>query len=111
MALSTGPEDLQPEACLAVIVVKLERRRVDCFAGSCVQADAVVANIHQLNEAALERFPRWHFGLVVIDEGHHCEATSWQLVRVRDSRKYRAGSVGPRARLRVLRAAGQGLGA
>jgi len=41
-------------------------------------ANVVVASVQSLQRARLERFPRSHFGLVVVDEAHHAAAKSYQ---------------------------------
>jgi DNA repair protein RadD len=49
----------------------------------CVQSHIVVANIQQLASRAdrwLSQFPSDFFDLVIIDEGHHVAAESWQRV-------------------------------
>jgi len=49
----------------------------------CVNSHIVVANIQQLASSAdrwLSQFPSDFFDLVVIDEGHHVAAESWQKV-------------------------------
>lgn len=54
----------------------------------CQRADVIVANIQQ----ALiyrEHFPPWFFDLLIVDEGHHIPASSWQhiLTRFRHAKK------------------------
>lgn len=49
----------------------------------CGDAHVVVTNIHQLGERAegwLSQFPDDYFDLIVVDEGHHNAAPSWQRV-------------------------------
>ena len=49
----------------------------------CVNSHIVVANIQQLASSAdrwLSQFPSDFFDLVIIDEGHHVAAESWQKV-------------------------------
>jgi DNA repair protein RadD len=49
----------------------------------CTKSHIVVANIHQLASRAdrwLSQFPSDFFDLVIIDEGHHVAAESWQRV-------------------------------
>ncbi|ODR06854.1 hypothetical protein BHQ21_10700 [Mycobacterium sherrisii] len=49
----------------------------------CVNSHIVVANIQQLASSAdrwLSQFPHDFFDLVIIDEGHHVAAESWQRV-------------------------------
>lgn len=49
----------------------------------CVNSHIVVANIQQLASSAdrwLSQFPHDFFDLVIIDEGHHVAAESWQKV-------------------------------
>jgi DNA repair protein RadD len=49
----------------------------------CVNSHIVVANIQQLagsSDRWLSQFPHDFFDLVIIDEGHHVAATSWQRV-------------------------------
>lgn len=49
----------------------------------CVNSHVVVANIQQLASSAdrwLSQFPSDFFDLVIIDEGHHVAAESWQKV-------------------------------
>lgn len=49
----------------------------------CVNSHVVVANIQQLASSAdrwLSQFPHDFFDLIIIDEGHHVAAESWQKV-------------------------------
>ena len=49
----------------------------------CVNSHVVVANIQQLASSAdrwLSQFPSDFFDLIIIDEGHHVAAESWQKV-------------------------------
>ncbi len=55
----------------------------DANLSDCDDAHVVVTNIHQLGERAerwLPEFPDRFFDLIVVDEGHHNAAPSWQNV-------------------------------
>lgn len=55
----------------------------DANLGDCDDAHIVVTNIHQLAERAdrwLPRFTEDYFDLILVDEGHHNAAPSWQNV-------------------------------
>ena len=55
----------------------------DANLGDCDEAHIVVTNIHQLAERAerwLPHFPDDYFDVILVDEGHHNAAASWQNV-------------------------------
>lgn len=58
----------------------------DANLSDCDDAHVVVTNIHQLAERAerwLPQFPDDYFDLIIVDEGHHNAAPSWQNVFAR----------------------------
>lgn len=63
-----------------VVVLAEHANREDCL-----RADVIVANVQQI-QSWLDLFPDGFFDLVIVDEGHHTPASSWQKI----SRKFHA---------------------
>lgn len=57
-----------------VVVLAEHANREDCL-----RADIVVANVQQV-QGWLDLFPSSFFDMVIVDEGHHTPATSWQKI-------------------------------
>lgn len=56
---------------------------VDANIHDCIESHFVVTNIQQLASSAdrwLPQFPPDFFDMIIVDEGHHAAATSWQKV-------------------------------
>src|SRR5229473_6051778 len=63
-----------------VVVLAEHANREDCL-----RADVIVANVQQI-QSWLDLFPAGFFDLVIVDEGHHTPASSWQKI----SQKFQA---------------------
>jgi DNA repair protein RadD len=57
-----------------VVVLAEHANREDCL-----RAEVIVANVQQI-QGWLDLFPASFFDLVIVDEGHHTPATSWQKI-------------------------------
>src|SRR6266851_930107 len=57
-----------------VVVLAEHANREDCL-----RADVIVANVQQI-QSWLDLFPASFFDLVIVDEGHHTPASSWQKI-------------------------------
>jgi DNA repair protein RadD len=57
-----------------VVVLAEHANREDCL-----RADVIVANVQQI-QGWLDLFPAHFFDMVIVDEGHHTPAASWQKI-------------------------------
>lgn len=57
-----------------VVVLAEHANREDCL-----RADVIIANVQQI-QGWLDLFPASFFDLVIVDEGHHTPASSWQKI-------------------------------